>query len=91
MITGLKKAFDETFDMLDKANPFVTALNAKSIEMAEMLLDAGFTAEDIKAFVDLSTAEFYPWLDQEVAVRTQVNARIKKMEKKEAYRTQAKA
>lgn len=78
MLSNLKDLVDETFDLVDKGNPFIEKLTETSKEMSLMLLDAGFTVPDIKKFTNVSSAEFHPWIDAEVALRKRVDAVIKK-------------
>lgn len=71
-IDGLSKAATGVTEMVNGLNPFVETMNETNEAIATVLLDKGFTAEQILDFVDVSKAQLDEWLQLEVKVRERV-------------------
>ncbi len=61
--------------MLDPINPLVTNLTDKNKAIAELLFNAGVTAEEIGDFVDVSKAQLNPYME-ELALKAKIKAEL---------------
>ena len=68
-IDGVKQTVTGVSEMINGMNPMVTTMDETNEAIASVLLDKGFTPEQIKHFVDVSTAQLDEWLDVEMKVR----------------------
>ena len=71
---GVKQTINGLQSLTDFANPMVTNLTDDNKKIAQHLLKAGITVQQITDFVDVSRAQLDPYLEMEVEVMKRVKA-----------------
>jgi len=69
VISGLKQIYNGASEVLEGVNPLITNMTEKNQDIATLLLDSGYTPDDIQGFIDVSSIQFQDWVQLEMQVR----------------------